>query len=471
MLAVPRSARKSKPGKAAPVLAVRSVPIADITVPRGQRPLRDVEALARSIDEVGLLCPILVDAAYTLIAGRHRLEACKVLGHDRIDARVVDLDELRAELAGLDENLERFELTELEKARALKRRKDLYEVLHPDARPVRVRGGPGRGKKTSAKLALVLPFTKDTARKLGASPRSVQRSVQIAEALDPKTMKLIEQTWVADSQTDLLRLARFDVPTRHRVAELIASGEVTYIKAALREAQWENLVAEAPVARNKAGRFQVYRGDFARVATKHVEPGSVDLVLTDPQWDEAAADRYVELAEVANRALKPGGLFLATIGQDHMLPLLDAMKSRLDYLWTICLLHETRGKQKWPAGMMSFWTPVLLFAKGTSKPSEFFGDVVKDREGRSIAHHWEKGEGALRELVNRYCRAGGLVFDPYCGSGTTGVAALRLGRRFLGADLDPKAVKLARARLAQTKWADPEARIEREKKLEEEVRQ
>jgi site-specific DNA-methyltransferase (adenine-specific) len=58
---------------------------------------------------------------------------------------------------------------------------------------------------------------------------------------------------------------------------------------------------------------------------------------------------------------------------------------------------------------------------------------------------------------------GGLVFDPYCGSGTTGVAALRLGRRFIGAEIDARAVTLARARLGKTPWADPQARIEREK--------
>lgn len=42
----------------------------------------------------------------------------------------------------------------------------------------------------------------------------------------------------------------------------------------------------------------------------------------------------------------------------------------------------------------------------------------------------------------------GLVLDPFCGAGTTGVAALRLGRRFLGIDLNPEYVALARDRIA-----------------------
>lgn len=46
------------------------------------------------------------------------------------------------------------------------------------------------------------------------------------------------------------------------------------------------------------------------------------------------------------------------------------------------------------------------------------------------------------------CPVGGLVLDPFAGSGTTGAAALHLGRRFAGAELSPEYAALARARLA-----------------------
>jgi DNA modification methylase len=41
------------------------------------------------------------------------------------------------------------------------------------------------------------------------------------------------------------------------------------------------------------------------------------------------------------------------------------------------------------------------------------------------------------------------VLDPFCGSGTTGVAALELGHQFIGTDLDPAAIAIAKRRLAQ----------------------
>lgn len=49
------------------------------------------------------------------------------------------------------------------------------------------------------------------------------------------------------------------------------------------------------------------------------------------------------------------------------------------------------------------------------------------------------------------CRPGGVVLDPFCGSGTTGMVAGRLGRRFVGIDLSAKYLDLALAtRLAQS---------------------
>jgi len=53
------------------------------------------------------------------------------------------------------------------------------------------------------------------------------------------------------------------------------------------------------------------------------------------------------------------------------------------------------------------------------------------------------------DLVERLTQPGDLVLDPFLGAGTTGVAALRTGRRFIGIDNDPEAVTASRARLAE----------------------
>ena len=60
----------------------------------------------------------------------------------------------------------------------------------------------------------------------------------------------------------------------------------------------------------------------------------------------------------------------------------------------------------------------------------------------------QKPEALLERIVEAVTDAGDLVVDPFCGSGTTGAVARRLGRRFVGGDASPAAVAIAAARLA-----------------------
>lgn len=55
-----------------------------------------------------------------------------------------------------------------------------------------------------------------------------------------------------------------------------------------------------------------------------------------------------------------------------------------------------------------------------------------------------------RRVVCLACPPGGLVLDPFCGSGTTGISSVERGRRFVGVELDPSYAELARARIAAT---------------------
>jgi DNA modification methylase len=56
----------------------------------------------------------------------------------------------------------------------------------------------------------------------------------------------------------------------------------------------------------------------------------------------------------------------------------------------------------------------------------------------------------MRHLIDASTGLGGVVLDPFCGSGSTGVAAVGLGRRFLGVDIDPAAVALTVRRIDES---------------------
>jgi site-specific DNA-methyltransferase (adenine-specific) len=58
-------------------------------------------------------------------------------------------------------------------------------------------------------------------------------------------------------------------------------------------------------------------------------------------------------------------------------------------------------------------------------------------------------------LVRLACPPGGVVLDPFCGSGSTGVACVQTGRRFVGIELDPAYHEIARRRIKAARPAAP----------------
>ncbi len=71
--------------------------------------------------------------------------------------------------------------------------------------------------------------------------------------------------------------------------------------------------------------------------------------------------------------------------------------------------------------------------------------------GSKLSHQNEAPypEALCEPFIRSFCPEGGLVIDPFTGSGTTGAVALRWGRRFAGCDLRQSQVELARQRLAE----------------------
>jgi site-specific DNA-methyltransferase (adenine-specific) len=75
-----------------------------------------------------------------------------------------------------------------------------------------------------------------------------------------------------------------------------------------------------------------------------------------------------------------------------------------------------------------------------------FSHAVNGERGDK-PHPTTKPISLMVELVELFTDEDEIVADPFCGSGSTGVACLRLGRRFIGIELDPKYAQIARDRL------------------------
>lgn len=202
-------------------------------------------------------------------------------------------------------------------------------------------------------------------------------------------------------------------------------------------------------ARGLAAAFDPFHCSVADLVD-HVEPGSVDVFITDPPYPAEYLSCYSDLSHTAAKLLKPGGLCVAMAGQSYLPEIYARLGEALSYHWTIGYLTPGgQAVQLWDRHVNTFWKPVLVYSNG-SYDGDWFGDVARSdvNDNDKDHHHWGQSESGMADLIRRVSAAGDLVCDPFLGGGTTAVVAAQLGRRVVGCDIDADALDVTRQRFA-----------------------
>ena len=192
----------------------------------------NVDMLRSSIEQVGLIQPIRVRPAgvivrglgeqgFQIVAGHHRVAAARALGWVEIDAIVDTAEHLQAELMEIDENLCRAELTAAQRAQAIKRRKQIWEALHPAEIQVGQLVPPeiGYGKPPPQRQK----FASETAAISGESKRDVNRHLARAEAIGDDLERVTGTS--LDKGVELDALAKLPEPERKDLIDRAEAGE------------------------------------------------------------------------------------------------------------------------------------------------------------------------------------------------------------------------------------------------------
>lgn len=245
-----------------------------------------IAAIADSIASIGLINPVRVrekGGVYELIAGNHRIEACRSLGLVDISAFIVHDDDLKAELAMIDENLCRAELSPSDRARQTARRKAIYEALHPETRH-------GANQHTRGVDKLSTPaaerFTANTARQTGQDERTVRRDVDRGEKVIDEVLDLIRGTSL-DTGIYLDGLKR-----------LPPNEQVTAAKRDLARAR--QIAEQKARERVEAKKERRAEREAELGARQQALPDKIyGLVLADPEWrfdtwSDAGMDRAAD---------------------------------------------------------------------------------------------------------------------------------------------------------------------------------
>lgn len=199
---------------------------------------------------------------------------------------------------------------------------------------------------------------------------------------------------------------------------------------------------------------------------KKVETASVDAIITDPPYFQGMTHNgqkgdFADLAISAHffkalfaefaRVLKPAGKFYFFTdwrGYAFYYPLIS------NYLPVKNLL--VWDKISGPGNHYSFTHELIIFGfngnqsmKGTNIiRCKAFCSGAKAIEGEKV-HPTQKPLELIEKLITDSTQPGDLVLDCFAGSGTTAVAAKKLGRKFICFELQEKYAQIARARVAE----------------------
>lgn len=219
-------------------------------------------------------------------------------------------------------------------------------------------------------------------------------------------------------------------------------------------------------------------GDRTGFQGRRYETVSVGTQAFGDVFDDFLAFLEPRLRE-AHRVLAPAGTLYFHIDYrevHYCKVLLDQIFGRSNFLNEIIWAYDygARATKRWPAkhdnilmyvkdakryhfdtaavARIAYMAPALVgpekAARGKLPTDTWWHTIVSPTGKEKTGYPTQKPLGVLRRILQASSRPGDLVLDFFAGSGTTGAAALELGRSFLLVDSNPQALRVMRKRFA-----------------------
>lgn len=430
----------------------------------------ELTELADDIREHGLKVPIVIHKGL-ILDGRNRFRACQEAG---VTPRFVQWEEDGSPTTWvLSLNLKRRHLTPAQKACLAVKLIPIYEEEGREAQ--RLAGGDKKSETARSLGTEIVPTdpepilakrdntqrsTVKAAKEAGAGRTStaVMKSVQ-EKAPEVFDLADTNQLKVSDASA-LAKVA--DAAKRQEATRMVVSKEASNAKQAisrLREAERSAAPKDLPQG------VKLLQGDCVML-TRTLEDDSISCVVTDPPYglevhntrrgskdynDGAGAfDLLDNLCAALVPKLTADAHLYVFAGYDGAWKTKEVLAKHFDVqanplIWVKDHYTMADLNQNYASKHEYVW---FCRVKGSARPlTKAMGDVFEVRRSRESTHSAEKPVELLTVLIEQSTAKGETVFDPFMGSGSTGVAAVACGRSFVGCELEEKWPAVAKSRI------------------------
>ena len=184
--------------------------------------------------------------------------------------------------------------------------------------------------------------------------------------------------------------------------------------------------------------IEIYQGDCLDVM-RGMPDKSVDAVITDPLYNHSEAERFRFHKEFTR--ISKGAVVVFCPPENQWMQTCDQW---LFWIKPISTKNTSKSYSRF-VEMIQVWNgPTWNADRHWSQYTNVFNDLVDDK-----MHPYAKPLSLMVRLILNHINPGDTILDPFLGSGTTGVACVQTGRRFIGIELDPDYYAIARKRITE----------------------
>jgi len=412
---------------------------------RTRKDFGDIDSLAESIFAVGLMQPIVINENNELIDGQRRIKAYIRLGRLEIPFYRVNLKEII--LGEFHANSDRKEFTTSERVAIAHA---VEEFMRKHSRRIgRPRSNQDTNNNTSKDNgpyynSIDTSISKNNVVNLttfsGRIKDNISRSLGVTRNTLEKEKKIVESAELNPQSCE---------PVLQKVDKKIISVDKGF-KLIQKQIKRDQILTAARDFTDDSKIEALLQGDF-RDEAKKIQDDSVDLIFTDPPYSAKDILLYNDLATVAFRVLKEGGSLVTYVNHCLIPEITKFMEDAgLTRQWTLAIKLSGPFAHFHPKKVSVKWKPLLWFVKGGKTNSlDYISDFIESRSAEKATFDWEQNTVEAEHVISRLTVKGQTVCDPMMGEGTSGVAATKLHRKFVGIEINSERFDVAKVRIAK----------------------